>query len=94
MWREMIGLYSNKAAAADILRLYILYTAGGIYMDIDIRAACTFSGFGQLTCKHGVLYRSKKINSKKLGGNNDIIATVQYSSLIKEMILTSLRRYD
>ena len=91
MWREMIGLYYNRAAAADILRLYILYIHGGIYMDVDIRTLLKFRGFGQLICKHGVLYRCN--GKTKLGGNNDIIASIPFSSLIKQMILTSLARY-
>jgi hypothetical protein len=92
IWREMIGLYYNRAAAADILRLYILYIHGGIYIDVDIRTLLKFRGFGQLTCKHGVLYRSS--GKTKLGGNNDIIASIPFSSLIKQMILTSLARYQ
>lgn len=104
-YRECIGIYKNLAAAADILRLYILYLFGGIYLDVDLSLKTPIlidCKFGQVECKHGFLYASNSNISYQchpefkgimLMGNNDMLGCVPFNSIVRVMIENCLDRY-
>ncbi|PXX73314.1 Mannosyltransferase OCH1 and related enzymes [Pseudomonas sp. LAMO17WK12:I10] len=49
--REKNGPYKNYASASDIIRLVILYTYGGLYMDADVAVG---ENIGPLSTKTGI----------------------------------------
>lgn len=98
LYQELIGNFCNKSAAADILRLFVLYLYGGVYLDVDLSVKFNADGcanlFGKLECKHGFLFHvQESIINEGLNGNNDILASVPRAPLIKQMIITCIERY-
>ena len=99
--RERVGLYPNFAAASDILRLYLLYKEGGVYLDTDIRATEDLSekkrpqGFGQLEAKNGLLYNvwfEPDCHFPRF--NNNLVAGIPGAASIKSLIDEMQIRYS
>ncbi|OTA21114.1 Toxin [Xenorhabdus beddingii] len=50
--RQINGFYHNYASASDIMRLVILYTQGGIYLDVDVELAYAVPKFSLNSLPH------------------------------------------
>jgi hypothetical protein len=104
--REMVGLYPNFASASDILRLYILFEEGGIYLDTDLKPESDLETdspqkFGDVDAPYGFLFNIKvKDNFKELTQespvkfNNNMLAAVPQSPYLKEVIDEMNLRYE
>ena len=88
------GYKANFAAASDVLRILILLSEGGVYLDTDTcvekrEAAC---GFGQLKAKYGFLVSTQTLQ-RDGQFNNSPMAAVPGSAALRELLALAEKRY-
>ena len=91
--RERIGIFTNYAAAADILRLFILYIYGGIYLYTDIKLSMDYSQATLLNLEPKFYTHVTISNAKKFIVNNDLMAAPPESVVIRKSIELVVQRY-
>ncbi|OCH98952.1 hypothetical protein A8135_09330 [Legionella jamestowniensis] len=101
--QELYAIYLNEkskqsyAAAADVLRLMILRTFEGIYLDVDIKVR---EQLGEIAAKHGirlnmgrVAYAGKGVNQKGLCNNDIMMANANGKELLESFCQELINNY-
>jgi hypothetical protein len=98
--REMNGPYNNLAAASDVLRLLILYTEGGVYLDTDVECATgggigalnLLPSLGQLRSHHGFLVVAGNPGNHTVP-QNAVMASVAGNAYVRRILRKIRKNY-
>lgn len=90
VWIEQAIENKKYAFASDLIRLYAVYTYGGIYLDSDVEVLKSFDDFLSLPYFIGTEYNNKRIEAAIFGsekGNQCLLASIDHynnRSFVKE----------
>jgi insecticidal toxin complex protein TccC len=86
--REMSGVYSNYAAASDLVRLAVLWRCGGIYMDIDVAVRGPVGNVASSTS--GVAFLNNDFTGDE---TSSVMASQPYAPVMQRMLSRAVDSY-